>query len=153
MSTKVTLEEFRNSAGRELAPSDWLEVNQDRVNQFADATLDHQFIHLDPERAVATPFGGTIVHGYLTLSLLVHLNSQHALEPEGMQMLINYGSDKVRFLAPVRVGSRIRSTQKVIEVSQRSATNWLVKLEVTVEIEGGSKPAMLAEVLMLYVLG
>lgn len=153
MATRVSLEEFRHSAGRTLEPSDWLEVDQERVNQFADATLDHQFIHLDPERAAATPFGGTIVHGYLTLSLLVHLNSQHALEPEGMQMLVNYGSDKVRFLAPVRVGSRIRSTQKVLDVSQRSTTNWLVKLEVTVEIEGGSKPAMLAEVLMLYVLG
>jgi acyl dehydratase len=152
MSTKVTLEEFRNSAGRELAPSDWLEITQERVNQFADATLDHQFIHLDPERAAATPFGGTIAHGYLTLSLLVYLNSQHALEPEGMEMLVNYGSDKVRFLAPVRVGSRIRSRQKVLDVSQRSATHWLVKLEVTVEIDGGSKPAMLAEVLMLYVL-
>jgi acyl dehydratase len=153
MSTPVTLEEFRNSAGRVLAPSDWLEISQERVQQFADATLDHQFIHLDPERAAATPFGGTIAHGYLTLSLLVYLNSQFAMEPEGMQMLINYGSDKVRFLAPVRVGSRIRSQQKVLDVSQRSATNWLVKLEVTVEIEGGSKPAMLAEVLMLYVLG
>lgn len=152
MSTPVTLEEFSNSAGRVLAPSDWLEVTQERVQQFADATLDHQFIHLDPERAAATPFGGTIAHGYLTLSLLVYLNSQSAMEPEGMQMLINYGSDKVRFLAPVRVGSRIRSQQKVLEVSQRSATNWLVKLEVTVEIEGGSKPAMLAEVLMLYVV-
>lgn len=153
MSTQVSLEEFRNSAGRELEPSDWLEITQERVNQFADATLDHQFIHLDPERAAATPFGGTIAHGYLTLSLLVHLNSQHALEPEGLQMLVNYGSDKVRFLAPVRVGSRIRSRQKVLEVSQRSATHWLVKLEVTIEIEGGTKPAMLAEVLMLYVIG
>lgn len=152
MSTKVSLEEFRNSAGRELAQSDWLEITQERVNQFADATLDHQFIHLDPERAAATLFGGTIAHGYLTLSLLVYLNSQTALKPEGMQMLINYGSDKVRFLAPVRVGSRIRSQQKVLDVSQRNDTNWLVKLEVTVEIEGGSKPAMLAEVLMLYVI-
>jgi acyl dehydratase len=153
MSTPVSLEEFRNSAGRVLAPSDWFQVSQERVQQFADATMDHQYIHLDPERAAATPFGGTIVHGYLTLSLLVHLNAQSALEPEGMQMVINYGSDKVRFLAPVRVGSRIRSQQKVLDVSQRSETNWLVKLEVSIEIEGGSKPAMLAEVLMLYVLG
>ena len=153
MSTIVSLDEFRNCAGRVLAPSDWFEVSQQRVNQFADATMDHQYIHLDQERAAATPFGGTIAHGYLTLSLLVHLNAQSALEPEGMQMLINYGSDKVRFLAPVRVGSRIRSQQKVLDVSQRSESNWLVKLEITVEIEGGSKPAMLAEVLMLYILG
>ncbi|MDZ4728798.1 MAG: MaoC family dehydratase [Xanthomonadales bacterium] len=153
MSTPISLEEFRNCAGRVLAPSDWLEITQKRVNQFADATLDHQFIHLDEQRAAATPFGGTIAHGYLTLSLLVHLNSQSALAPEGMQMVINYGSDKVRFLAPVRVGSRIRSLQKVLDVSQRNEKKWLVKLEVSVEIEGGRKPAMLAEVLMLYVLG
>ena len=152
MSITVSLEEFRNSVGRVLQPSDWLEVTQERVNQFADATLDHQFIHLDTERAAATPFGGTIAHGYLTLSLLVHLNEQPALHPEGMQMVINYGSDKVRFLAPVRVGSRIRTQQKVLDVSQRGESNWLVKIETTVEIEGGSKPAMLAEVLMLYVL-
>jgi acyl dehydratase len=152
MSTPVSLDEFRNSAGRVLAPSDWFQVSQERVQHFADATMDHQYIHLDPDRAAATPFGGTIVHGYLTLSLLVHLNAQSALEPEGMQMVINYGSDKVRFLAPVRVGSRIRSQQKVLDVSQRNETNWLVKLEVSIEIENGSKPAMLAEVLMLYVL-
>ncbi len=152
MSTQVSFEEFQSSAGRELPPSDWLEITQERVNQFADATLDHQFIHLDAERAAATPFGGTIAHGFLTLSLMVHLNAQHALTPEGMQMVINYGSDKVRFLAPVRVGSRIRSVQKILEVSHRGANNWLVRNEVTIEIEGGSKPALLAEALMLYVL-
>ncbi len=152
MSTHVSFEEFKNSAGRELEASDWLEITQDRVNQFADATLDHQFIHVDPERAAATPFGGTIAHGFLTLSLLVHLNSQHALVPEGLKMVINYGSDKVRFLAPVRVGSRIRSLQKILEVSHRGGPNWLVRNEVTIEIEGGSKPALSAEVLMLYVL-
>ncbi len=152
MSTTVTLEEFRNSAGRVLQPSDWLEITQERINQFADATLDHQFIHLDPARAAATPFGGTVAHGFLTLSLVIHLNSQSALRPEGMQMMVNYGSDKVRFLAPVKVDSRIRSQQKILDVSQRGESNWLAKIEVTVEIEGGSKPAMVAEVLMLYVM-
>jgi acyl dehydratase len=152
MSTKVSFEEFKNSTGRVLEASDWLEITQQRVNQFADATLDHQFIHVDAERAAATPFGGTIAHGFLTLSLLVYLNSQHALEPEGMKMLINYGSDKVRFLAPVRVGSRIRSQQKILEVSHRGGSNWLLRIEVSIEIEGGTKPAVLAEVLMLYVV-
>lgn len=153
MGTTVSLEEFRNSAGRVLQPSDWMEITQERVNQFADATLDHQFIHLDPARAATTPFGGTVAHGFLTLSLLIHLNAQSALIPEGMQMVVNYGSDKVRFLAPVKVGSRIRSQQKILDVSQRGDSNWLVKIEVTVEIEGGGKPAMVAEILMLYVLG
>jgi len=152
MSVQVSFEDFKNSAGRELQPSDWLEITQERVNQFADATLDHQFIHVDPERAAATPFGGTIAHGFLTLSLLVYLNEQYALVPDGLKMLINYGSDKVRFLSPVRVGSRIRSAQKVLEVSHRGGPKWLVRLEVKIEIEGAAKPAVLAEVLMLYVV-
>ncbi len=152
MSVQVSFEEFKNSAGRELQPSDWLEITQQRVNQFADATLDHQFIHIDPERAAATPFGGTIAHGFLTLSLMVYLNEQHSLLPDGLKMLINYGSDKVRFLAPVRVGSRVRSAQKILEVTHRGGPNWLLRLEVKIEIEGAAKPAVLAEVLMLYVV-
>jgi acyl dehydratase len=129
-----------------------MEITQQRVNQFADATEDHQFIHLDPEQAAQTPFGGTIAHGYLTLSLLVHLNGENAVTPEGMSMVINYGSDKVRFLAPVRVGSRIRSLQKILEVTEKSPGMWLVKIAVTVEIENGPKPAMMAEVLYMYVV-
>jgi acyl dehydratase len=152
MTTQVSFEDFKNSAGRVLEASDWLEVTQERINQFADSTLDHQFIHVDAERAAATPFGGTIAHGFLTLSLLVHLNSQHALVPEGVKMVVNYGSDKVRFLSPVRVGSRIRSQQKILDVSHRGGNNWLVKIEVSVDIEGGNKPALLAELLMLYIL-
>jgi acyl dehydratase len=152
MSRTVSLEEFRTLAGKELEPSSWMEITQDRVNQFADATEDHQFIHIDAEKAAATPFGGTIAHGYLTLSLLVHLNAQAALLPEGLAMVINYGSDKVRFLAPVRVGSRIRSRQKILEVTEKAAGMWLVKTAVTVEIENSAKPAMMAEVLYMYVV-
>ena len=122
------------------------------MNQFADATDDHQFIHVDPEQAAQTPFGGTIAHGFLTLSLLPHLNHASALQPEGVKMVINYGSDKVRFLTPVRVGSRIRSLQKIIEVSEKSSKTWLVKTAVTIEIEHGNKPAMKAEVLTLYIV-
>ena len=92
------------------------------------------------------------MHGYLTLSLLVHLNEKATLIPEGMTMVVNYGADKIRFLAPVPVGSRIRTHQKILDVSKRGAHHWLVKNEVTIEIEGVNKPAMLAEVLMLYVV-
>jgi len=152
MAIVVTLEEFRNATGRVLAPSSWLEITQERVNLFADATDDHQFIHVDPVKAAATPFGGTIAHGYLTLSLLVHLNEPTAIVPEGRTMTINYGSDKVRFLAPVPVGSRIRSQQKVLEVTQKSPGYWLIRTAVTVEIENSAKPAMLAEVLYLHVV-
>jgi acyl dehydratase len=152
MPTTVSLDEFRNSAGRELAPSDWFEITQDRVNRFADATEDHQFIHIDPERAEQTPFGGTIAHGFLSLSLLVHLNAQHALVPEGLAMVINYGSDKLRFLAPVPVGSRIRSRQKIEDVTERAPGTWLVKTAVTVDIEHATKPALMAELLMMFVV-
>ncbi len=152
MSHIVSLEEFRNSAGRTLEPSDWIEITQERVNQFADATDDHQYIHTDPEKAAKTPFGGTIAHGYLTLSLLPRLNAQSALRPEGVAMIINYGSNKVRFLAPVRVGSRIRSLQKILEISQKSKGAWMMKTAVTIEIEGSLKPAMKAEVLSLFMV-
>jgi acyl dehydratase len=152
MPKTVSLDEFRTLAGRELEPSGWMEISQERVRQFADATEDHQFIHLDPEKAAKTPFGGTIAHGYLTLSLLVHLNSETALVPEGLAMVINYGSDKVRFLAPVRVGSRIRSRQKILEVTEKSPGMWLTRVDVTVEIENSVKPAMKAEVLYMYVV-
>jgi acyl dehydratase len=152
MSNTISLEEFRSSAGRELTPSDWFEITQERVNRFADATEDHQFIHIDPQRAAQTPFGGTIAHGFLTLSLLVHLNEQHALVPEGLAMVINYGSDKVRFLAPVPVGSRIRSRQKIVEVTEKAAKTFLVKTAVTVDIEHAAKPALSAEVLMMFVV-
>jgi len=151
MPITVSLEEFRNGAGRELPPSDWLTVTQQRVNQFADATDDHQFIHVDPERAAKTPFGGAIAHGFLTLSLLPHLNYASALQPQGVRMVINYGSNQVRFLAPVRVGSRIRTLQKILEVREKGSNTWLVRTEVTVEIEHGSKPAMKAELLTLYI--
>lgn len=152
MATTVDLETFKNLAGRDLEPSSWMEITQERVNQFADATEDHQFIHVDAEKAAASPFGGTIAHGYLTLSLIVHLNSESVVYPEGMTMAINYGTDKVRFMAPVRVGSRIRSLQKVLEVKQRGAGMWLVKTAVTVEIENSRKPAMLAEIIHMYVV-
>jgi acyl dehydratase len=128
-----------------------LEISQERVNQFADATNDHQFIHVDAEAAGATPYEGTIAHGFLSLSLLVYLNSHTGVVPENLQTIVNYGSDKVRYLAPVRVGKRIRSHQKLIDVKEKKPGQWLVKSQVSVEIEGESTPALIAELLMLMI--
>jgi acyl dehydratase len=149
----VPVEEFRDCAGAELGPSDWCRVDQERIDRFAEATQDRQFIHVDPERAAATPFGGTIAHGYMTLSLLTHLNHQHALAPEGIVMGVNYGSDKVRYLQPVRSGSRVRSRSRVLSVTEKSPGQWLVKSAVTVEIENEDKPALYAEILSLLITG
>lgn len=125
-------------------------IDQDRVNAFADATLDHQFIHVDLDRAAMTPFGGTIAHGFLTLSLLPHFLQSAAVPVEGTVMAINYGADKVRFLQPVKVGSRVRARAVLTSVDERRPGQWLLKETVTVEIEGEQKPAMVAEALMLY---
>lgn len=138
--------------GRELPPSEWLEVTRERVNQFADATGDHQFIHVDPVRAAQTPFGGPIAHGFLTLSLIPHLLGPQVEKLEGLAMAINYGSDRVRFLQPVRVGSRVRARQEFLEATEKSAGQWLVKARVTIEIEGRPKPALIAETLSMYII-
>ena len=152
MTVIVSLNEFASSAGRELEPSDWLLIDQERVNRFASATNDHQFIHVDPERAAHSPFAGTIAHGFLTLSLLSYLNAQKLIVPEGLVMVINYGSNKIRYIQPVSVGERIRSRQKILVVSQNKPGQWMVKSMVTVEIENKKKPAMVAEILTLYMV-
>ncbi len=148
----IKANEFAKLVGRELEPSPWLEITQERVNQFADATNDQQFIHVDLEKAKQTPFGGTIAHGFLSLSLLSYLNAQNGIVPEGLVMGINYGSDKVRFLAPVSVGKRIRSRQKILEVTEKKPGQWLIKTDVSVEIEGEETPALIAEILSMYVV-
>lgn len=152
MTRTIKAEDLPSLVGSELEPSPWLEITQERVNQFADATNDHQFIHVDPERAAETPFGGPIAHGFLSLSLLSFLNAQTAVVPEGLVMGINYGSDKVRYLAPVRVGKRVRSCQKVLEVAEKKPGQWLIKNAVTVEIEGEETPALVAEILSMMVV-
>lgn len=152
MPTTIKAAELATIAGRELTPSDWLEITQERVNQFADATNDHQFIHVDAEKAAATPLGGTIAHGFLSLSLLTYLTSQNALLPDNLAMILNYGSDKVRYLAPVRVGKRIRARQTIAGATEKKPGRWLVRTDVTVEIEGEDTPALVAETLMMYVL-
>ncbi|MDH3429637.1 MAG: MaoC family dehydratase [Gammaproteobacteria bacterium] len=152
MTETIKAEDLPGLVGRELEPSPWLEITQERVNQFAEATNDFQFIHVDPEKAAQTPFGGPIAHGFLSLSLLSYLNAQSAIVPENLVMGINYGSDKVRYLMPVRVGKRIRSKQKVLEVSEKNPGQWLIKNAVTVEIEGEETPALVAEILSMMVV-
>ena len=146
-------EDLPGLMGREFPPSPWLTITQERVNQFADATNDRQFIHVDPEKAAQTPFGGAVAHGFLTLSLLSYLTAQSGIVPEDASIGINYGSDRIRYLAPVRVGKRIRSHPKVIDVTEKQPGQWLMKYEVTVEIEGEKTPALVAEILSLLIIG
>ncbi|WP_416956327.1 MaoC family dehydratase [Nocardioides sp. T5] len=142
MRTFTTLDEVAAAAGSEIGTSEWLVVDQDRIDAFADATLDHQWIHVDVEAAGTGPFGGTIAHGFLTLSLLPHFASQvFRLETPGARL--NYGLDKVRFPAPVPVDSRLRSHVRFGEVRELAAGKQLV-VEHTVEIEGHDKPACVA---------
>lgn len=148
----ISVEDFKNSAGTELGPSDWLLIDQARINTFADATNDHQFIHIDAEKAAATPFGSTIAHGFLSLSLISHLVGQIMLKPAGTVMGINYGSDKVRYLQPVKVGKRIRARARIDKVSARPGGQFLLKYTVTVEIENEERPAVVAEILSLYIV-
>jgi len=152
MAETIKAEDLPTLVGRELEPSSWLEITQERVNQFADATNDHQFIHVDPEKAARTPFGGPIAHGFLSLSLLSFLSEQNLVVPENLAIAINYGSDKLRYLMPVRVGKRIRSRQKVLEVEEKNPGQWLMKTAVTVEIEGEETPALIAEILTMLVV-
>ncbi len=152
MVKTIKSEDIPSLVGKKLDPSPWLEITQERVNQFAEATNDHQFIHIDPERAAQTPFGGPIAHGFLSLSLLSYLNAQNAARPENLVMGINYGSDKIRYLMPVRVGKRVRSLQTVLDVTEKKPGHWLLKTEVTVEIEDEETPALIAEILSMWVV-
>jgi len=148
----ISLEDFINSAGTELEPSSWLLIDQQRIDRFADATNDHQFIHVDPEKAANTPFGSTIAHGFLTVSLISTLVAEHMLIPEGTVMGINYGSDRVRFVQPVKVDSRVRAQAKIKDVTVRRGGQLMVKVGVTIEIENESRPALKADILSLYIV-
>ncbi|MDX1515889.1 MAG: MaoC family dehydratase [Woeseiaceae bacterium] len=152
MPTTVPVSELPMLAGRQLPPSSWLKITQKRINQFADATNDHQFIHVSRIKAALTPFRRPIAHGFLSLSLLTHLNSEQAIVPEGVKMALNYGSDRMRFLAPVKVGKRIRSHQTISTVSEKKPGHWLVKIDVSIEIEGEDTPALVAEMLVMYIV-
>jgi acyl dehydratase len=142
-------ESLLDAIGTELGPSEWIRVGQDRIDRFADATDDHQWIHIDPERAASGPFGGTIAHGYLSLSLLAPLMFQ-LLRVERTGLVVNAGSDRVRFLAPVRAGSRVRATA-TITAAERIPTGVRVRQAVTLEAEGVERPALVAETLTVFV--
>ena len=148
----VPVAQLQDYVGKELGRSDWLTIDQARINQFADCTGDHQFIHVDPEKAKRTPFGGTIAHGYLTVSLLPYLqiSIDGLVIPKGLKMGMNYGFDKLRFMAPVKVNSRIRAKAKLLSADEKKPGQWLLKFEYTIEIEGESKPAVVAEWLLMY---
>jgi len=138
--------------GQEVGVSGWVEVTQAMIDRFADLTGDHQYIHVDPVRAAATPFGGTIAHGFLVLSLLAKLGQSAEFVLEGIQMGINYGFDRVRLMSPVHAGRRIRGRFVLKDLVERSPGQWLSTLTVTVEIEGRDKPAVVADWLGVQVV-
>jgi len=140
----MKLEDLAAKVGEEIGLSDWLAVDQTRIDAFADCTEDHQFIHVDPAAAKMTPFGGTIAHGFLTLSLLSRL-MELAVDKPQVQMSVNYGFNKVRFLTPVKSGQRIRGRFKLLELVEKRPGQWQQTVEATVEIEGGDKPCLIAE--------
>jgi acyl dehydratase len=137
--------------GADTDTSDWLLIDQVRINAFADCTDDHQFIHVDPERAANTRFGSTIAHGFLSLSMLSYFAESVGCVFENMVMGINYGFDKVRFLAPVKVNKRIRAHARLLDVQEKKPGHFLIKQEVSIEIEGETTPALIAEWLTLSI--
>ena len=147
----ATLTEIKTRMGEEIGVSGWIAVDQSRIDAFADATEDRQFIHTDPEAAARTQFGGTIAHGFLTLSLLSRMGAEATMIPEGVKMAVNYGLERVRFLAPVRSGSRVRGRFTLDSVDEKVPGQWLLRHTVTVEIEGEDKPALTAVWLALIV--
>ena len=142
----ISPQEMKDMVGQTLGTSEWLLVDQEMINKFADATGDHQFIHVNEEMAKMTPFGGTIAHGFLTLSLFpVLMAKSDCPRVEGVKMGVNYGGNKVRFLAPVRSGKKVRGHFKLLELEEKRPGQWQQTLEFSVEIEGEDKPAVMAE--------
>ena len=148
----VSKEELQEYVDKPLEPSAWVRIDQKMINTFADATMDHQFIHVDKERAAQTPFGTTIAHGYLTMSLISHFLGECAIGPKNAVMALNYGSDKVRYLQPVKVDSDIRAQVTLMSVSEKAPGQILVKTGIAIEIKGEEKSALIAEILSLFIL-
>lgn len=142
---------MKESIGADLGTTDWVLIDQARINAFADCTLDQQFIHVDPVKAAKTPFGGTIAHGFLSLSLLSHFAESIGCGVEDMVMGLNYGFDKVRFLAPVKVNSRVRAKSILLDASEKKSGQFLIKQQLTIEIEGEPTPALIAEWLTMAI--
>ncbi|MCF4996220.1 MaoC family dehydratase [Pseudomonas syringae] len=145
----VPVAELKDYVGKELGRSEWLTIDQERINLFAEATGDYQFIHVDPVKAAQTPFGSTIAHGFLSLSLMPKLMEDILILPEGVKMVVNYGLDSVRFIQPVKVNSKVRLKVDMNEVTEKKPGQWLLKATATLEIEGSDKPAYIAEPLSL----
>jgi acyl dehydratase len=142
----ITPQEMNALTGQVIGTSEWFEMSQERVNLFAQATGDFQFIHVDPEKAKLTPFGGTIAHGFLTLSMLpVMLEKSDCPQVSGVKMAVNYGGNKTRFLAPVRTGKHIRGVFKLLDLDEKRPGQWQQTIEMTIEIEGETKPALICE--------
>ena len=153
MNKVIPADALQDHIGQEVGVTDWLTIEQERIDQFADATDDHQYIHVDAERAAQTPFGGTIAHGFLTLSLLSALSSRGGgLKLENTVMGINYGLDRVRFVNPVRSGQRIRARFNLSSAEEKTPGRYLTRYAVTVEIEGEEKPALVADWLGMTVV-
>ena len=148
----VPKEELSQYIDKAMDPSEWVLIDQNRINRFADATLDHQFIHVDEEKAAQTPFGGTIAHGYLTMSLISNFLGECGAHPDDAVMAINYGSDKVRFLQPVPVNSEVRGKVTLQDVTEKAPGQLLLRNAVTVEIKGQDKPALVAEILSMFIV-
>jgi len=140
----ASVDEIRAKVGQEVGVSGWLTVDQPRIDAFADATEDHQFIHVDPAAAAAAGLGGTIAHGFLSLSLLSHMAAEAMLLPDSLKMALNYGFDRIRFLAPVKSGKRVRGRFILDSVEEKAPGQVLMRHTVTIEIEGEEKPALTA---------
>lgn len=151
MGLRLNRNNMKDCIGADMGTSEWLLIDQERIDAFADCTLDHQFIHVDPENAEKTPFGSTIAHGFLSLSLLSHFAQSVGCKFENTTMGINYGLDRVRFISPVRVNSRIRARARLIDVREKKPGHFLIKQEVSIEIEGETRPALMAEWLTMAV--
>ncbi len=152
MALTLSVDQLNDYIGEEVGISEWLLVDQERINQFAEATGDHQYIHVDAERAAQTPFGSTIAHGFLTMSLMVLMGYEGSTKLKNSVMGINYGFDKLRFINPVKVNSKIRGRFRLISAEEKNTNQWLLKHNITVEIAGEEKPALVAEWLGMTVV-
>ena len=152
MALTLSVDQLNDYIGEEVGISEWLLVDQERINQFAEATGDHQYIHVNSERAAQTPFGSTIAHGFLTMSLMVLMGYEGSTKLKNSVMGINYGFDKLRFINPVKVNSKIRGRFRLISAEEKNTNQWLLKHNITVEIAGEEKPALVAEWLGMTVV-
>jgi acyl dehydratase len=150
MTEKLTLKKIKKYRGREVCLSDWFEITQDRISDFAECTEDRQWIHVDIKKAKKSPLGGTVAHGFLVLSLIPYLSRKSEIFSYDCKMMVNYGVNKVRFIHPVRPGSRIRNRAVLEKVEKRGFRRILAHVQNTLEIEGEDKPALVAEVLVLF---